>query len=210
LLAGATYAQGPTAPPAADELALAALQEEAEPEEAPSEGLLRIPAYGGDLAARSTLTGDWGGARTRLAERGVQLDLRFNQYVQGVTEGGRERDVEYGGNADALILLDLMRMGVVPGALVKLRLESRYGDSVNGIAGPLLPVNTDHYFPLTDELDEDLPIAITTLSWTQFLSEGFGVYFGKLDTLDGDPNEFASGRGGPGGRRQGLRGVTPV
>jgi porin len=90
---------------------------------------------------------------------------------------------------------DLMRMGVLPGALIKFRAESRYGRSVNGASGAVLPVNTDALFPLTDELDEDIPFTITDLNYTQFLSEHVGVLFGKLDTLDCDPNEFASGRG---------------
>jgi porin len=50
-------------------------------------------------------------------------------------------------------------------------------------------------FPLTAKLDQDVPFTITDLNYTQFLSEHLGVLFGKLDTLDGDPNEFASRRG---------------
>jgi porin len=88
-----------------------------------------------------------------------------------------------------------MRMGVLPGALIKFRAESRYGRSVNGAAGPILPVNSDALFPLTNKLDEDIDITITDLNYTQFLSEHFGVFFGKLNTLDADLSEFASGRG---------------
>ena len=36
---------------------------------------------------------------------------------------------------------------------------------------------------------------ITTIYIYQFLSESFGVYLGKIDTLDGDANAFAGGRG---------------
>ena len=50
-------------------------------------------------------------------------------------------------------------------------------------------------FPLSAKLDEDIPITITDLNYTQFLSPHLGFFFGKIDTLDGDPNEFASGRG---------------
>jgi porin len=38
-------------------------------------------------------------------------------------------------------------------------------------------------------------VLLTDVLFTQMFSESFGVYFGKLDTLDGDQNAFASGRG---------------
>ena len=82
---------------------------------------------------------------------------------------------------------------IAPGAMVSMRAESRYGETVNPLAGPLLPVNTDGFFPLSD--DDDIAIAITSLNFTQYLSPQFAVFLGKIDTLDGDLNEFASGRG---------------
>ncbi len=160
-----------------------------------SGGILHIPQYGGDFWKRGYLTGDWGGARTDLANNGVQFEVQFDQYVQGVTDGGRDRTTRYGGTADYLLYLDLMRMGVLPGALIRFRAESRYGHSVNGAAGPILPVNSDAFFPLTDHLDEDIPITVTNLNYVQFLSPHLGVVVGKVDTLDADLNEFASGRG---------------
>jgi porin len=110
-------------------------------------------------------------------------------------DGGRDETSAYGGHLDYLIRLDLMRMNVLQGALVTIRAESRYGDTVNLEAGPLLPVNTPGYFPLTREIDDDLFIAVTNLKYVQFLSEQFALFVGKIDTLDGDANEFASGRG---------------
>ena len=134
-------------------------------------------------------------SRTDLANKGVQVDVDWTQYVQGVVDGGIDRSTRYGGHLDYLINLDLMRMGLIPGGLVRFRAESRYGDSVNGISGQVLPVNTTALFPLINRFDEDVVVAVTDLNYTQFLSEHLGVYFGKLDTLDADLNEFASGRG---------------
>jgi porin len=159
------------------------------------QGLVPIPDYAADIWSRSHLSGDWGGMRTDLANKGIQLEINWTQYLQGVVDGGRDETTRYGGTLDYLINFDLMRMGLIPGALVKLRAESRYGHSVNGASGIILPVNTDMLFPLTDELDEDVAFTITNLSYTQFLGEHLAFMIGKLDTLDGDPNEFASGRG---------------
>jgi porin len=49
------------------------------------------PDYHGDLWSRATLTGDWGGLRTRLAEKGVTLNLDFLSIPQGVVSGGATR-----------------------------------------------------------------------------------------------------------------------
>lgn len=164
------------------------------PTNAPPAGLLPIPNYSGDFWERGWLTGGWGGARTNLANKGVTFGAQRNQYLQSVVDGGRERTTEYGGNWDGTLTLDLLRMGG-PKALVKFRGESRYGKSVNGVSGALLPVNSDAFFPLTSKPDKDIAFTITDLNYTQFLGDHFGVFLGKVDTLDTDPNEFASGRG---------------
>ncbi len=158
-------------------------------------GILPLPDYSGDLWERNYLLGDFSGSRDSLAERGVQFHIDWTQYLQSIVDGGRDETTQYGGAIDFDLTLDLQRMGVMPGALISMRAESRYGNSVNGAAGPVLPVNTDALFPLTDEADEDVALAVTALNYTQFLSPQFAVFLGKIETLDGDLNEFASGRG---------------
>ena len=162
---------------------------------AASQGLIPVPDYSGDLMTRNRITGDWGGTRTELANKGVQFDVTFTQVLQSVVDGGLNSTTRYSGSLDYVLTLDLMRMGVMPGAMVKFRGESRFGNSVNDDSGSILPVNTDAFFPLTSPLEEDIAITITNLTYYQFLSEQFGVVVGKIDTLDADPNEFASGRG---------------
>lgn len=158
-------------------------------------GVLPIPDYTGCLLHRTVLLGDFGGERTRLAQKGVQFNIDWVQTVQGIVSGGRDQDTEYGGSLDYIATFDLDRMGLLPGAFVKMRAESRYGDSVNTISGSILAVNTDALFPLTTPADDEIPIAVTDLTYYQYLSEQFALFAGKIDTLDGDPNEFASGRG---------------
>lgn len=157
--------------------------------------VLPVPTYAGDWRSRPWLLGAWGGARQSLAEKGVQFDVQWNQTLQSVVDGGRSTGTRYGGSADYVMLLDLGRMGLVPKGMVKFRGESRYGEAVNDIAGPLLPVNADGFFPLASRVDEDIPFTITNLAYYQYFTDRFVVFAGKIDTLDGDPNEFASGRG---------------
>ena len=158
-------------------------------------GLVPLMDYTGDLWTRPRLLGDFGGARTEWANKGVQFDINFTQIVQSVVEGGLETGTRYGGTLDYNVLFDLHRMGVLPGAIVKFRAESRYGESVNDIVGTILSANTDGFFPFTHTPDQDIPITVTNLAYMQALSEHFSFLIGKFDTIDSDLNEFASGRG---------------
>ncbi len=161
----------------------------------PSHGIVPIPEYTGDFATRSHLSGDWDGHRTALANKGVTLDLSYTQLVQDVTNGGAETGTRYGGKFDTLLNLDLDRMGAVAGGLVTMRIESRYGESANEIAGTILPVSDTMYFPLTSPHDDAIVATVTELLYTQFFSKELGVFVGKFTILGADTNEFAGGRG---------------
>jgi porin len=158
-------------------------------------GILPLLDYSGAFSDRRYATGDWGGKRPELAAKGLSFELDWTQTAQGVVSGGRRIDWDYGGSLDFVVNADLQQMGLMPGALLKLRVESRYGESVNDDSGGILPVNTDMFFPLTDRVNQGIPAAITELTYLQYLSKTFGFVLGKIQTLDGDPNEFASGRG---------------
>ena len=65
--------------------------------QAKSSGILPLPDYSGDFAKRSYLLGDFGGKRTKWAKKGFTFNIDYNQYYQAVTDGGIDRDSEYGG-----------------------------------------------------------------------------------------------------------------
>lgn len=162
--------------------------------QAKSSGILPLPDYSGDFAKRSYLLGDFGGKRTEWAKKGFTFDVDYNQYFQSVTDGGVERDSEYGGTIDYNISIDFDRMGLIPGGLLQIRAVSRYGRSVNGISGSLIPVNTDATHPTTSPPDDDVALLLPAINYTQFFSEKFAMGFGKYDTYDSS-NEFSGGRG---------------
>jgi porin len=97
-------------------------------------------------------------------------------------------------NLDYYLTLDLMRMGLIPGALISVRGQSRFGDTVNGETGLLLPVSTYSYFPFTTSVDENVPIALTELNYLQFVTDELGFLGGKITTM-ANRNEFAGGEG---------------
>lgn len=160
----------------------------------PSTGILPLPDYSGDLLERSNILGDLGGYRGEWAQHGVTFDIDFNQYFQSVVNGGIDTDSEYGATLDYNIMVDFDRMGLIPGGLFQMRAVSRYGNSVNGISGSIVPVNTDATHPTTSPMDEDVGLWLPVINYTQFLSEKFALSLGKFDTYD-SANEFAGGRG---------------
>jgi len=137
------------------------------------------------------LTGDWYGHRRKLADKGITLDIDVMQAAQGVVEGGIDSSWEYGGSAELNFQLDFQKMGLWPGAFIKGRAIRQFGRFVNENTGAITAVNLDGMFPLPDYDG----VAVTQLVFTQFLSESFCVFFGKIDATDGDANEFSGARG---------------
>ncbi len=154
-------------------------------------GLVRFVDYSGDLWTRPALTGDWFGWRKKLIDKGVRFDIDVIQTYQGVVGGGNRHRWQYGGSLDIGIDVDTGKLGLWPGGLLHVRAETQFGQSINGYTGSILSSNTDSLFPLVDQHEMMLP----TVVYTQFLAEWLAVFVGKLDTLDGDGNHFASARG---------------
>ena len=151
-----------------------------------------LPDYSGDLTHRKYLTGDWGGARTKLAEMGILFDLDVTQILHGNAHGGRDTNnaFRYSGSADYTLKLDTARMGLWPGGLFTFHGETKIGDNINPKTGSLMPPNFQGTLPVPDD-----PGA-TTLSefyFMQALSEQFVIMAGKINgTTLVDQNAFAS------------------
>lgn len=131
------------------------------------------------LLERRDLTGDWFGARPWLEAHGVDVEAFYTQYLQGVVDGGDERGWAYGGRVDTTINVDGEKAGLWRGLFATAKIEGRYGQDVNEMAGALSAPNFIMAFP--NDFDS---IAVTGLTITQALSENFAVYAGKLNTLD--------------------------
>jgi porin len=152
----------------------------------------KMPDYTGDLAHRKYLTGDWGGARTDLANKGIFFDTDVTQLLQGNAHGGRDTTnaFRYSGSADYTLKLDTARMGLWPGGLFTLHGETKIGDNINPKVGSLMAPNYQGLFPVPNDP------GTTTLSEfyvMQALSEKFVLMAGKVDaTAIADQNAFAS------------------
>ncbi|HMO84745.1 MAG TPA: carbohydrate porin, partial [Lacipirellulaceae bacterium] len=78
--------------------------------------------------------------------------------------------------------MDSGKLGLMEGQFLKLRAEHRYGQTINRDTGAFMPATILPGLPVPDSTD----IYLTNVLLTQFFSESFGVFAGKLDTLDGD------------------------
>ncbi|MFY9256207.1 MAG: carbohydrate porin [Fuerstiella sp.] len=138
-----------------------------------------------------TLFGDLGGIRPSLADSGITFQANIAQFYMGVVSGGIDQGGRYSGHGDYVANIDGDKLFGMKGMFVKLRAEHRFGESMAGASGAFFPPNVAADLPVADSEN----LYLTNVLFTQMLSETFGVFAGKLDTLDGDQNAFASGRG---------------
>ncbi len=158
-------------------------------------GMMPEAALGQDqvqaLTFQSWMNGEESQLRKRIAESGITSTNNLTSFYYGNTRGGLERDFKFGGHGDYKLNFDINKLGGPQGQFLQIRAEHRYGESLAESTGTFLPPNLAADLPTTESRD----LYITNFLFTQALSESFAIYAGKLDTLDGDDNAFAHGRG---------------
>ncbi len=137
------------------------------------------------------VTGDWFGLRGSLKDRGITFDGDITQFYQGVAHGGRREAFNYAGHGDYLVNYDLGKLFQLHDWSLMTRTEHRWGESASRDAGLLFPpaLHAITPTPVTEEL------LLTNVLFTKKVNQNLTTFFGKMDTLDGDRNPFASGRG---------------
>jgi porin len=148
-----------------------------------------------NIMTSPTLTGDWGGTRTQMEEKGIKVDISLTQVYQGVLGGGFSGEWQYSGRENITINLDSQKMGLWPGGFLMIEGEGRYGEGVGRAqTGAFLPANANSFFPEPGTSNFDLVAFMAT----QFVSPNLGFFAGKVDTSSGDANAFAHGKGNTG------------
>jgi porin len=145
------------------------------------------------LLERDTLTGDWGGARTWLKERGITVNPRLTQFYQGMSSGDGDHAFEYGGKADVLLKADLSKLGFWKGLSLTVHAEYNFGQDVNGGGGTISLVNSALYFPgITDWDRSDL----SSVYFGQRFGDSVSLLAGKINIIDlAGARPFAGGAG---------------
>jgi porin len=150
-------------------------------------------SYGGPLLDRSTLTGDWGGERDRLAARGIVIAPFVTQFYQGPTAGNTPNKFEYGGKAESFLTIDAAKLGLWDGLSLHVHGEYNFGRTPGAVGGTTLPNNMALYFP-----DENNGRgALTSVYFTQRFSSDVTLLAGKMNLVDfySAGQKFNGGRG---------------
>jgi len=142
--------------------------------------------WGGGWDTRPRLTGSWGGARDELGKKGIVLDVDLLLTPQDVFSGGRSTGGEFWGNGEYTLNIDTQKAGWWPGGFFKVQGITGFGTNIYQKSGAIIPPNTAALFPGNNEHTT----ALTNATYMQFLSETFGVVFGKLNTIDLGAQEF--------------------
>ena len=142
--------------------------------------------WGGDFWSRPRLTGSWGGLRDELGKKGVVFDVDLLLTPQAVLSGGHDTGVEFWGNADYTLNVDIQKLGLWPGGFLKVYAGSSFGESLFNDTGALVPANTAWLLSEPNEPSTTLMHA----TFMQFLSPKFGLLAGKIFTLVDETGEF--------------------
>lgn len=149
-------------------------------------GLLAVaPASAQDsFWTRDKLTGDWGGARTTLANHGVGFELDASGYDQGLLSGTGETGFEPSGRVDAFVTLDSTKLGLWKGGRLSTHFEYQAGDRPPS-GGALWPANTGAVLPV----GAPEQLVMSSFYFSQSLGKAM-LIVGKINAVDllaGDP-----------------------
>ncbi|MCP4260029.1 MAG: carbohydrate porin [Planctomycetes bacterium] len=134
----------------------------------------------GSLLTQETLTGDWGGLRDQLAEKGIKLDIEFTEYYQGMFSGTGYDDFDFGGRADALVNFDTKKLGLWDGGGFHTHLTYRFGGLPASRGGALWPVSTGSILPLGEEDN----LVASSLYVSQRFGDSGSLLLGKINAVD--------------------------
>ncbi len=95
-----------------------------------------------DFWTRDKMLGDWWGARTDLAQKGITLNMRLTQFYQGVVSGGSNTTSRYGGVLDNILAIDGHKLGLWEGFFLNMHVTTQFGESIVGDAGAFALPNT--------------------------------------------------------------------
>ena len=96
---------------------------------------------------QETLTGNWGGIRSRMKDKGVELKFELNQFYQGVASGGVETGSEYNGKFDTNFKFDFGKLAGWQFWSAEIKAETRFGGPLVTSTGTISPVNTAAIVP---------------------------------------------------------------
>jgi hypothetical protein len=159
-----TYGQDPQPPAPATKTAAAA-----------------APAPQAGFWNQDSMTGDWGGTRSRWKDKGIELDFMLTQFAQGVAAGGLHQGSVYNGKIQTVFKFDLGKLADWENWSAEVRTETRFGGPLLLGTGTISPVNTAAIIPAA----AGTVFSITSLNITKLI---------PIDPNKGDLIALSAGR----------------
>src|SRR6185295_18845388 len=150
-----------------------------------------------DFWHQETMTGDWGGARSRWKEKGVVLKFKLLQFYQANTSGGVSEDSEYNGKFETTWKFDLGKVAGWKYWSSEMKAEVRFGGPSLGGTGAINPLNTGVLGPGVN----GSVVAVTALNFTRLIPKDlkkgdlYAISFGRYNMLDLIDEDFFAGSG---------------
>jgi porin len=143
------------------------------------------------------LSGDWGGARSRLKGKGLDFELTLTQFWQGVASGGVDNSSEYFGTFQTEVKSDLGKTAGWEFWAVEFKTETRFGGPLPGGSGTINPVNTAAIIPAADGTVFSITAVNVTKLFPIDLKKGdlVAVAFGRFNLVDLLDEDFFAGGG---------------
>ncbi len=115
--------------------------------------------WGGDFASRPRLTGDWGGVRDDMADKGVTLDVDTYWMPQTILSGGKDETSASWGNVITALKVDTGKAGMWKGGHFKVQTVTSFGNNLISETGTFVPANLSWLLPSVAESRDthDLP-----------------------------------------------------
>ncbi len=93
------------------------------------------------LLEQETLTGNWGGARTALKNKGIDFEFVYTGEVFGILKGGLSKKATYLGNIDLILNVDAEPLIAWKGASFSIYVLGNHGGSPSAHAGDLQTIS---------------------------------------------------------------------
>ena len=150
-----------------------------------------------DFWHQETMTGDWGGTRSRWKEKGVELVFKQSNFVQGVASGGLRESSVYNGKFEMWWKFDLAKVAGWKWWSAEIKSEVRFGGPALGGTGTISPVNTAAIVPNASGTSPTISAFNFTRIIPKDLKKGdlFAVSFGRYNLLDAVDEDFFAGAG---------------
>jgi porin len=155
------------------------------------------PAPEPDFWHRETMTGDWGGTRSRWKEKGIDLEFKLINFYQGIASGGTNDNSEYTGKFETTWKFDLGKVAGWKYWSSEIKAEWRFsGPCTDGDWGINI-VNTAGIIPAAS----GSVVSVTAVNFTRIIPKDlqkgdmYVVSFGRYNLLDLLDEDFFAGGG---------------